>query len=77
MNFAQLEQKIIQSYVEGVTMDQAERLAGEFLSAQLQVSEELKKYDLDSRMRKAGLKAVRSAVYLDIIKSNDKKRLWS
>lgn len=69
----QLEVKIQQSYTEGVTLDVAERLAGEFLYAQLQVSNELKKADLDSRMRKTGVKAVRAAIYADTCSKSDKK----
>lgn len=59
----QLEAKIQKAYQEGVTMDDAEKLAGEFLFAQLEVSKELKVADLDARMRKSGLKAVRATAY--------------
>lgn len=69
----QLEAKIKESYEQGVTLETAERLASEFLYAQLQVSGELKKADLDSRMRKSGVKAVRAAIYLDIIQKISKK----
>ncbi len=60
----QLEDKIKSAYEDGVNLTQAEQLAAEFLHAQLKVSTELKKYDLDSRMRKSGVKAVRAAVYM-------------
>lgn len=60
-----LEGKIVSSYEDGVTMDQAEKLAGEFLYAQMAVSNELKKADLDSRMRKTGVKAIRATVYTE------------
>lgn len=77
MNFKelckQLEAKIQQSYEQGTTMEEAEKLAGEFLSAQMAVSEELKAKDLDSRMRKSGLKAVRASAYLEIVQKADKK----
>ncbi len=70
MNFKEycesLEAKIIQSYTEGVSLDTAEKLAGEFLVAQLKVSRELAKKDLDSRMRKQGVKAIRAALYTKI-----------
>lgn len=69
----QLEVKIQKSYEQGVTLEESERLAGEFLHAQLKISEELKNRDLDARMRKSGLKAVRAHAYLDIIQKNDKK----
>ena len=77
MNFKELcehlENKIQDSYNNGVTSEQAEALAGEFLYAQLQVSSELKKADLDSRMRKTGVKAVRAAIYMDAATKTDKK----
>jgi len=69
---SKLETKIIASYEEGVTLEQAERLAGEFLAAQLRVSAELKVKDLDSRMRKTGLKAAKAVVYMDCGKSETK-----
>lgn len=68
-----LEEKIKQSYEEGVTTEMAERLAGEFLYAQLRVSAELKTADLDSRMQKSGLKAIRATVYMEAAAKGDKK----
>lgn len=61
----ELEGKIERSYQDGIIADDAERLAGQFLGALMTVSSELRKADLDSRMRKSGLKAVRAAVYMD------------
>lgn len=69
----ELETLIEHSYESGVSLEEAERLAGRFLHAQLQVSEELRKADLDSRMRKSGLKAVKAAVYSDACSKADKK----
>lgn len=66
-------QKIKDSYEQGVTVVGAEALAGEFLSGMIEVSEELRNVDLDARMRKSGVKAVRAAVYLEEIKKADKK----
>ncbi len=68
-----LEAKIKSSYEDGVTMEQAEKLAGEFLYAQLAVSGELKKLDLDARMRKTGVKAVKASIYMDAATKPDKK----
>lgn len=68
-----LEAKIQQSYEQGTTVSEAERLSAEFLYAQILTSTELKKMDLDSRMRKSGVKAVRAAIYLDIIQKTEKK----
>lgn len=69
----QLESKIKDTYTEGVTLDQAEKLAAEFLGAMLAVSAELKSADLDSRLRKSGVKTIRAAIYLDILQKNEKK----
>lgn len=68
-----LEEKIINSYSAGTSLEEAEKLAGEFLYAQIIVSTELKKADLNSRMRKSGLKAVKAAVYTDIVAKSEKK----
>ncbi len=77
MNFKdyckQLEAKIQSSYESGVTLEQSEKLAAEFLHAQMKVSEELKTADLDSRMRKSGVKAVRAAIYAETCSKADKK----
>src|SRR5277367_1274789 len=69
----ELEQKIKDSYEQGVTIVMAESLAGEFLHAMIQVSEELRVADMDARMRKSGVKAIRAAVYLEEVKKQDKK----
>lgn len=68
-----LEVKIQASYTEGVTLEQSEKLAGEFLHALMIVSAELRKSDLDSRMRKTGVKAVRAAVYMESGTKGDKR----
>lgn len=68
-----LEAKIEYAYSQGVTLEDAEKLAGEFLHAQFKVSSELKNADLDSRMRKAGLKAIRAAIYMEAATKTDKK----
>lgn len=69
----ELEAKIEQSYTDGIIADDAERLAGQFLYGQMAVSTELRKLDLDARMRKSGLKAIRAAVYMDAATKGDKK----
>lgn len=69
----QLESKIQASYTDGVSLEQAEKLAAEFLGAMLTVSAELKVSDLDSRLRKSGTKAIRAAIYLDIVQKSEKK----
>lgn len=69
----ELESEIENVYQNGITMEEAEKLAAKFLAIQLKVSAELKKADLDARMKKSGLKAVRGAAYLNIVNSTDKK----
>lgn len=69
----QLEQEIINSYEQGVTMEEAEKLAGKFLGGQIKVSQALREKDLDSRMKKSGLKAVRAAVYTEIKAKGEKQ----
>ncbi len=71
--YKKLEAKIQASYENGTTLEEAERLAAEFLQAQIQISDELKKSDLDARMKKSGLKAIRGAVYQDIVSKVEKK----
>ena len=69
----ELETTIKNSYEEGTTLDEAEKLAAKFLFAQIQVSNHLKSADLDTRMRKSGVKAVRAAVYADTCAKHEKK----
>lgn len=69
----ELETQIETSYNEGITLEEAEKLAGKFLTAQFLVSQELKKADLDSRMRRSGVKAVRAAIYMEAATKTDKK----
>jgi len=73
MNFSHLEDKIKNAYESGVTLDEAERLASEFLHAQIQLAEEIRTLDLDSRMKKSGVKAIKAAVYLDEATKGEKK----
>lgn len=68
-----LTKEIQASYEEGATLDQAEKLAGKFLHAMIQVSNELRTCDLDARMRKSGLKSIKSRVRTDELKKHDKK----
>lgn len=72
-NLNDLEHIIVEAYEGGVTMEQAERYAARFLAAQVKLSQSLLTADLDSRMRKAGLKAVKAAVYLENATKGDKK----
>ena len=68
-----LKKDITRSYEEGVTMEEAEKLAAKFLDGSLQVGEALKNADLDRRMKKAGVKTIRAAAYLEAASQGDKK----
>lgn len=68
-----LENDIKNSYEQGISQTDAEKLAGTFLVAQIRLAEELKTAGLDSRMKKSGIKAVRASAYLDIVQKSDKK----
>ena len=69
----ELTQCIKDSYERGVTMDKAEKLAGKFLYAQVVVAEQLKLVELNARMKKSGVKAIKSAVYMEAATKTDKK----
>jgi|SRR5271165_6123971 len=71
--FSQLEEKIKNAYESTVTISEAETLAAQFLHALIQVNKALDIVDLDRRMRKTGVKAVRAAVLLENVKAADKK----
>lgn len=69
----ELTSKIQNSYEEGVSMEDAERLAGKTLHLQLLLADELKTADLSARMKKSGVKAVKAAIYLDEAGKTEKK----
>lgn len=69
----ELEEIIEKTYTSGVTMEGAERLAARFLHAQMLISSELRSASLDAKMRKAGVKGVRAAIYLAEVQKNEKK----
>lgn len=71
--FQELEKAISDAYTEGVTLDQAEKLAAKALSAQVALSEQLASADLHARMSKSGLKAIKAAVYMNTVSAADKK----
>lgn len=69
----ELAEEIKKSYESGVTMEEAEKLASRFLHAQFVISNNLRTLDLDARMKKSGLKAVKAAVYHDNASKAEKK----
>lgn len=70
---AELTIDIQDAYEQGITLEAAEKLAAKFLYGQIQVAEALQVMDLDSRMKKNGLKAVKAAVYMENATKGDKK----
>lgn len=73
MNYQELTNIIQSAYESSVTIQEAEKLAARFLHAQIMVAEELRTADLDSRMRKTGLKAVKSAIRMEEVRKHEKK----
>lgn len=68
-----LTKQIENSYDVGVSIPEAEKLAAKFLHGMIMVTEALRTQDLDRRMKKRGLKAIKSAVRTEEIKKHDKK----
>lgn len=61
---------------EGVSAEDAERLAARFLDALLMLGGfdgKIRSADLDSRMKKNGYKTMRAKVYLEIVQGQEKK----
>lgn len=69
----ELSADIQRAYEEQVSITEAEKLAAKFLGAQIKVANALQIIDLDARMRKSGLKAVKAQVYLENATKGDKK----
>lgn len=69
----ELETAITTSYEEGVSLDEAEKLMFKCLAIRLLLSAELSKVDLDTRMKKSGVKAVKAAIYLEAATKDPKK----
>lgn len=73
MNIQDLSKIIQDAYETEVTMAEAEKHAARFLSMQIQLSSALKESDLNFRMQKTGLKALKAAVYLKEATKTDRK----
>jgi hypothetical protein len=71
--YEELIEQVKQSYEESITIEQAEKLAAKFLHAMFLLSNDLATYDLDARMKKSGVKAIKAAVYTDAAVKGDKK----
>lgn len=73
LTYEELERDIKKAYETSVTIEEAERMAAKFLGAMFELGLGIRNSDLSARMRKAGVKAIRAAVYLDEAKKGDKK----
>lgn len=68
-----VKEQIEASYEKGMTVSEAEVFATKLLGYMMQLSEAIRSADLDCRMRRAGLKAIRAAMYLEFAAKGDKK----
>ncbi len=68
-----LKKSIESAYQEGVTIPQAEKLASKTLLVRMQLADEIQCNDLDARMKRQGVKAVRGQEYTRIATASDKK----
>ncbi len=73
LGYEQLKAEFERAYNGDITIDEAERLAAKFLSARMNTADEIKAASLDARMRKRGLKALKSTVRQQEISKHDKK----
>ena len=71
--YKQLVDQIGKAANETVTIEDAERIAGFSLFVMNSLSEQLKTLDIERRMRKSGLKAIKSATRITETKKHDKK----
>lgn len=69
----ELTTQIQNMYESTPTIEEAEKLAAKFLHAQMILAGHLSNLDLDSRMKKSGLKRVKAAVYTEAVSSAEKK----
>ena len=74
---SELKQIIETAYEQGVSVSEAEKLAAKTLVIRLELSQELKRVDLDSRMKKHGVKVTRADAYMTELKKHDKKPVES
>lgn len=68
-----LKRQVESAYESGVTVEDAERFAAKCLGAQITIAEALAVADLDSRMKKNGVKAVKAAIWHRAATDGDKK----
>lgn len=68
-----LQARIQEVYEDGVTVTKSEDITHELADAEFKLVTMITPLDMDVRMRKHGVKQIRAAVYLDIIKNSEKK----
>lgn len=73
MNIKDIQDKIKETYEKSITIEQAEEFAAELLYTQMLLSSQIKKADLDRRMKRTGLKSIRAALRLEIASKGEKK----
>lgn len=71
--FKELEDAVKNAYESSITMEDAEKLAAGFLHGMFTVTAELAVAELDARMKKTGVKAIKAAVYIEKATEGDKK----
>lgn len=69
----ELEAEIKNAYEQSITTGEAEKLAAKFLHAMLITADKLQQADLNARMQKTGVKAIKSGVYMEAATAGDKK----
>ena len=69
----ELQADIISAYESSPNLNEAEKLAAKFLNAMIETGKELQSCDLDFRMKRSGLKAIKGAVYLEAATKDAKK----
>ncbi len=71
--YDELKSAIERAYEQGTTMLEAEKLAALTLTARLQLADEIEIAFIDFKMKKHGVKAVRGAIYIEILSNSEKK----
>ncbi len=72
----ELQQSIRKVHTEGVSLEDAERLAAKSLDVLIQIGGMdglIRSKDLDARMKKNGYKTVRAKTYIEIVHRSEKK----
>ena len=71
--YKELTETINKAYEQGVTMQEAERLAARTLTIRIELTDQIKERDLDARMKKHGVKAIKARAFVEEIVKHEKK----